>query len=125
VTLPWDDLADAYARLTQAERGGGADDIALSRANLLRAREHCGALGGLLFLMMLEHGSDAVRRRLAGLVSELTDPFCDAAQKASRLSVRAWDELDVLRQRVRELEEAVARLTPGIGEPPVVLKVFG
>lgn len=123
MTPPWEELAEAYARLAEAERGGCADDIALSLAEVGRAKEHLGALGGLLFLMMLDHGTDAVGARLSRLVADRTGPFCDKAAKAARLAKRVWDELDAVRARMRRLEEDVARLTPGVGEP--TLRVVG
>jgi hypothetical protein len=115
--LPWDDLGDAFARLEDAERAGDETELAAAQANATRAQEHLGALGGLLFLMMLDHGTNTVRTRLVHIVGELTDPACNKADKAVRMAVRVWREMDALKIRMRELEEQLANLTPGVGEP--------
>lgn len=114
--LPWQDLDDAYARLEAATRSADVAELMAARANLERSREHLAALGGLLFLMMLEHGSDVVRNQLAAIVGDVTNPFCEQAAGAVRMANRTWNEVDALRVRIAELEEQIARLTPGIGE---------
>ncbi len=45
-------------------------------------------------------------------------------RKAVRYARRAHEDIDALRQRVRELESVVATLLPGVGEP-VLLKIVG
>lgn len=97
--------------------------MALSLEAVEVAKDRCALLGGFLFLSMLDRSPDYPRARLARIVGELTDPACDAARKAAKLARRASWDLEALRDRVRELEEAVARLTPGVGEPH--LRVVG
>lgn len=125
---PWDALADAHERHADAVRAAelATDDIDRARAaleadaaaeELDRAQALMGLLGGMLLCAALDHGTNMPRARLAKIVGELTDPAHDAAVKAVRLAKRAWNELDALKARVRELEDQIARLTPGVGHP--------
>lgn len=115
---PWDALADAVEALHDAERHGG--DVAAAQAEVLRAKEHLGALGGLLVLMALDTAGLPLQRKLAAVFDGLARDAWDKAQRAGKRATWAIQEVDVLKGRVKELEAAVAGLN---GAP--VLKVVG
>jgi hypothetical protein len=116
---PWDDLADAFEQLARSERHGTTEDIAVSRANLERAKDRMAALGQLVALYALEPGRCGLplQRRLAQVFGDLAQAAWDRATRAAKRATWAVNELDALKRRVIELEELVARVTPGIGEP--------
>ncbi len=125
---PWDELADAYGRLLAAQRAhdAAADDldraIAMAdvrhaEADVKRLRDHLGQLGGLLFVLALENAPDAMRASLDSLVGYLTRATWDRATRAHQRATRALNDVDAMRQRIRELERAMANRTVGVGEP--------
>jgi hypothetical protein len=114
--LPWDDLADAYERLAAAERHGSADDVTSARADVARAREHLGALGNLLLLMALDTMALPIQKRLADVFDGLNRDAWNKAVRAGKRATWAIDQLDALKERVRELEAIVSK-TASVGDP--------
>lgn len=132
--LPWDDLADAFERFQDARRArecaeDGFDlalataELEAATANLERAKERICALGNLLFLYALAEPSSVVQQKLLELFSNSSQAAWDRATKALKRVAWCVAELDAIKERVRELEEQLARRTPGVGEPG--LRVVG
>jgi hypothetical protein len=126
--LPWAALADAYEAREDARRAVelATDDLdgALATARLVtadaeydRAREHMGAVGNLLLLLALEEMGIPLQKRFVEVFGGLADAAWQRATAAGKRATRVLDEVDVLRDRVCQLELAVASLVPGIGEP--------
>lgn len=114
---PWDELAAAQDEALDALR---SDDVERHRAALERvtaAREACGALGGMLILLALDHAGLAVQKKLSAVFGGLSISAYQKAQTAESRASWAVDELDALREQMRALEKRIANLTPGIGEP--------
>lgn len=114
----WDELADAYDALRASERHGSAEEIGTARERVERAKDGLGALGSLLLLFALERGGLAVQRTLRGVFAADESAALEKSIKAGKRATWAIAHLDALQQRIRDLEEQVARLTPTLNEPP-------
>lgn len=112
---PWDALADAYERLRDAEREGG--DVAGARAAVDLHKDACAALGSLLLVYALERGGLAVQRVLHEAFAGTERLALEKATRAGKGVKALLARADWLEVRVRELERAVADLTPGVGPP--------
>ena len=115
---PWDELADAYERLHEAERHGPECEQDAARDEVRRCRERMGLIGTLLVSLALEHGSMQLQRKLSAVFADLSGrEGYKLAQRAMAWISDTRDHMDALTQRVRELERRADELTHGIGEP--------
>jgi hypothetical protein len=121
---PWDDLADAFERLDDARRHGTADELAAAERDAARARDRLAALGELLLSAAIREPSALLQKRVRDVFGLDAALAWDHAQQACDLARRLLAKVDALTQRLAELEDAVADLTPGIGVPQG-LRVFG
>lgn len=117
MTLPWEWMADAYAELDEAGRSGDESRLREAAEQVGLARDACGHLGGLLIVLALERGGLEVQRKLSGVFGAMARGAWRKAQKAEERSGWAAEMIDVLLQRVRELERQIGDLTPGVGDP--------
>jgi len=115
---PWDQLADAYERLHDAERHGG--DVDAAREEVERAKEAMTCLGQLLIVSALNGGGTLMGQTFARYFGGVFGVTREAADSAKGVALKALRELDAMRERVKYLERMVANVTPGIGEPGLV-----
>lgn len=126
---PWDALANAHERLEDARRAvelaAGAGDefdralataeLAAAQAEYDRAADHLAALGSLLLLFAIERGGFYTQKILARMFD--TRSIWRKALAAEKAAADAIAELDALRCRLAEVEELIAEMSPGVGEP--------
>jgi len=87
-----------------------------TRRRVDACREECGALGGLLLTLALDHAGDIVRKRLLGVFGQVGREAMKRATSAANAARWATESVDALKTRVRELERKVSDLTHGVGE---------
>lgn len=115
--LPWDELASAEIALLEAQRGGDPDATLKAAERWTLCRQECGLIGGLLLVLALEHAGTPVMKKLAAAFDGLARSAWDKADGAEQRATQARDDVDAMRQRIRELERKVDDLTPGVGDP--------
>ena len=111
---PWDALLAAQMEAQEAARG---DDLVRQKAalaELQRAQEECACVGGLLILMAIEHGGLVVQKKLGKVFGELARGAWEKAKDAERAATDAIERLDVLTQRIRELEKRIEGRQPEV-----------
>lgn len=104
MSLPWDDLADAYEFLQHAERFGSAESILEAKEEVQRHRESCGLIGGLLLNLASEHAGAEVVKVFESIFGKHIDAINDRGRRAARSAKDAQDRIQALTDRVNHLE---------------------
>jgi hypothetical protein len=137
MSLPWEDLADAWAEMEEAAHNGTPNLKALTWQKYKEARDRLylaaatilaaavGAYSGIDGETPISgYVTDDVWRKIAEKCG--FDLAVDKAQEAARLAraaldnpfgVDVLDDLAALKARLADLERRVDNLTPTIGEP--------
>lgn len=115
--LPWEEIADAYDAVREAERRGDMDGMDAAIRWKRECQEKCAAIGTFLLFMALTHGNSSVKKMIADQFGSLASAAWEKAQRASRRAKAALADLDAVTQRLKELERRIDNLTPGIGVP--------
>lgn len=87
-----------------------------TRRRVDACREQCGAVGGLLLTLALDHAGDIVRKRLAAGFGGAWKEAYKLAQRANERAADALDWVSALWEWMRVLERKVDSLTHGVGE---------
>jgi hypothetical protein len=124
---PWDQIADAALRFTEADQRLWAAQVAIIGTERPDFNAIAAAQLDRDKAVADWHDvrEDVARLWLAGfrfaleLNPEAVETLRNPQRKADAAVASLYRELDAMRCRVRDLERQVASLTPGVGEPGV------
>lgn len=105
IPLPWDELANAYEALCEANRIGNAFAIEAARDWVENCRRQCGLVGTLLITMALEHGGLELQKTLTNVFGALAQGAWERATVARKRANQAIYDVQTLTERVKELEQ--------------------
>lgn len=99
----------------EALEAARVDDLPRQKAALAeleQAREECACVGGLLILMAIQHGGLVVQKKLGAVFGELARGAWHKALAAEARAAEALEQLDVMKERMKQLEKKVGARHP-------------